>query len=330
LRIVLLLTLFCAACAAGPRAAGYRYFVAGDPGDVETPTRGLHVLQGGGDDVDSNYVRMGEFAGGGDIVVLRASGGDEYNDYIFALCNCNSVETIVFEGRAAAFDPHVIETIRQAEAVFIAGGDQSNYVRFWKATPVEDAINFVAAKPAPIGGTSAGMAVMGEFVYSAMTPQSLTSDAALSDPFHADLTLERDFLQLPGLENILTDQHLIERDRIGRTLAMLARLMKDGWTTEGRAIASDRETAVHVDPKTGMARVFATADHETPYVYFIRARGMPADCRPGAALSLHEVSVYRVPPGGTFNTRTWSGTGGVVYRLDVDEGRLSSSVGRIY
>ena len=61
----------------------------------------------------------------------------------------------------------MIATIRNAEAIFIAGGDQSNYVRYWKDTPVEDAINLVAAKPAPIGGTSAGMAILGEFVYSA-------------------------------------------------------------------------------------------------------------------------------------------------------------------
>ncbi len=35
----------------------------------------------------------------------------------------------------------MIETIRNAEAVWIAGGDQSNYIRYWKDTPVEDAIN---------------------------------------------------------------------------------------------------------------------------------------------------------------------------------------------
>ena len=54
----------------------------------------------------------------------------------------------------------MIETIRNAEALFIAGGDQSEFVQFWKNTPVEDAINHVAAKPAPVGGTSAGMAII--------------------------------------------------------------------------------------------------------------------------------------------------------------------------
>jgi len=151
---------FVAACtAARPEMSGpgYRYFVAGNPADVAKPTRGLWVAQGGGDDVDRNYVRMGEFGGGGDFVVLRASGADEYNDYIFGLCNCDSVETLVFDRGTAMSDPFVIEKIRNAEALFIAGGDQSNYIRYWKDTPVEDAINFVAAKPAPIGGTSAGI-----------------------------------------------------------------------------------------------------------------------------------------------------------------------------
>ena len=48
------------------RGPGYKYYVVGSPADVFRPTRGLWVAQGGGDDVDRNYVRMGEFSGGGD------------------------------------------------------------------------------------------------------------------------------------------------------------------------------------------------------------------------------------------------------------------------
>ena len=229
-------------------APGYSYSVVGNPADVVTATSGLLVLQGGGTDVDENFVRMGARAGGGDFVVIRASGTDAYNPYIYSLCSCDSVATIVFKNRNAAFQPFVIDTIRNAEALFIAGGDQSKYVQFWKNTPVEDAINFVAAKPAPIGGTSAGMAIMSQFLYSAMSNSSLDSAEGLADPFHRDLTLDRDFLSLAKLEGKITDQHLIERDRMGRTMAFLARLVQDGWTTEGRAIAADRETALHVSP----------------------------------------------------------------------------------
>jgi cyanophycinase len=321
-----------ASCAAAPahRGPGYRHYVVGNAADVATPTRGLWVLQGGGDDVDQNYVRMGAAGGGGDFVVLRASGKDDYNDYIFKLCKCDSVETIVFESREAASDPFVIETIRKAEALFIAGGDQSRYVRFWKDSPVEDAIHGVAAKPAPIGGTSAGMAILGEFVYSAMGKESLTSKVALADPFAADLTLERNFLALPRLAGVLTDQHLGERDRIGRTVALLARLQRDGWAVTPRAIAADRETALHIDPAAGTAVVFATRDHPTPFVYFLRTRQTPRLCEPGQPLSAGPIEVYRVGPGGRFDLDGWRGSGGIQYELRAEQGVLRSSRGAIY
>jgi cyanophycinase len=309
---------------------GYRHYLVGNPADVSPATSGLIVMQGGGDDVDENYVRMGVRGGGGDFVVLRASGADDYNDYIYKLCKCDSVTTIVFGDREAASDPFVVSTIRNAEALFIAGGDQSNYVKFWKGTPVEEAINFVAAKPAPIGGTSAGMAILGEFSYSAMGQESLTSEVALADPFAPDLTLERDFLAVSGLRNILTDQHLIERDRIGRTITLLARLRQGGWTPEARAIAADRETAVHIDPRDGKAEVFATTDHATPYVYFMSTTREPQRCERGQPLTFGAVNVYRLAPGGTFDLANWKGEGGVGYTLGADAGVLKSSRGSIY
>jgi len=311
-------------------APGYAYYVTGNPADVVTTTSGLLVLQGGGTDVDENFVRMGAAAGGGDFVVIRASGTDAYDPYIYALCSCDSVATIVFKNRNASFDPFVIDTIRNAEAVFIAGGDQSDYVNLWKNTPIEAAVNFVAAKPAPVGGTSAGMAVMGEFLYSAMSNSSLTSAEALADPFHKDLTLDRDFLALPRMGGLITDQHLIERDRMGRTIAFLARLVSGGWTADGRAIAADRETALHVDPATGRATVVSTPTHDTPYVYFLRTPGPPEVCLPGTPLTYRNVAVYRIAPGGTFDLAKWHGTGGIAYTLSAEAGVLTSSRGQVY
>lgn len=308
----------------------YLYFVSGDPADVTTPTRALVVMQGGGDDVDANYQRMAAAGGGGDFVVLRASGTDEYNEYILPLCNCDSVQTIVFKNRDAANDPFVIETIRNAEALFIAGGDQSNYVRFWKDTPVEDAIHHVLAKPAPIGGTSAGMAIMGEYSYSAMTPNSLLADVALANPYHQDLTLETDFLRIKGMQGIITDQHLVERDRIGRTVALLARLLQDGITERARAIAADRETSVHLDPATGDVTIHATASHETPYVYMMQVAGRPAFCEAGKPLTIDRVEVLRLAPGDRFNVYDGSSEGGLRYALHVTDGTLSSSRDAIY
>jgi len=311
-------------------APGYQHFVVGNAGDVVRPTSGLLVLQGGGLDVDENFVRMGAAAGGGDFVVIRFGGSDAYNPYIHDLCGCDSVETIVFKNRNAAFTPFVIDRIRNAEALFIAGGDQSDYVKTWKDTPIEDAINYVAAKPAPVGGTSAGMAIMGQFLYSAMSNSSLTSSEGLADPFHKDLTLDRDFVAIPALGGLITDQHLVERDRMGRTLAFLARLVNDGWAGTARAVASDRNTALHVDPADGSAEVFATPGWATPWVYFLETPGAPEVCQPGTPLTYRNVAVYRIAPGGTFDLGRWRGNGGIAYTLSAEAGVLLSSRGDIY
>lgn len=44
---------------------------------------------------------------------------------------------------ASALDPYIVQQIRNAEALWIAGGDQTNYVNFWKDNPVEDAIRSI-------------------------------------------------------------------------------------------------------------------------------------------------------------------------------------------
>ena len=182
-----------------------------------------------------------------------------------------------------------------------------------------------AAKPAPIGGTSAGMAVLGEYVYSAEGAESLTSAVALANPYAPDLTLSRGVLSLPRLENVITDQHLQERDRIGRTVALLSRLQADGWSARPRAIAADRETALHIDPATGMAEVFATADHSTPYVYFMEPAGSPLQCKAGEPLTTAAIAVYRLAPGGHFDLAAWRGDHDIAYELRAEYGVLRSS-----
>jgi cyanophycinase-like exopeptidase len=174
------------------------------------------------------------------------------------------------------------------------------------------------------------MAILGEFSYSAMAEESLTSAVALADPFAPDLTLDRDFIALLPLRNVITDQHLWERDRIGRTVALLARLVSDGWTPTGRAIAADRETAVHIDPRNGQVEVFATANHPTPYAYFLRTTRPPDRCVPGEPLRIRDVAVYRLAPGGEFDLTSWNGRGGIGYTLSASDGVLRSSRGGAY
>ncbi len=323
-RFTLIAIALCASVTdlSGAAKARYDYYLTGNGADVTAATQPGVGLMGGGTDVDALFTWMSDRAGGGDFVVIRASGADGYNQYVFDLGNFDSVETLVLQNRSASSDPFVLQTIRNAEALFIAGGDQSNYVEFWKGTPIEDAIHALSARGVLIAGTSAGTAILTEFVYAALR-KSATSEKALADPFDRDITLDRDFLRLPYMSGLISDQHLIERDRLGRTLAFMARIVQDGWQQESRAIAIDRETAVLVDASGG-ATIVANADHPTPYAYFIRG-GVPEICQPKVPLTYQNLQVFRAQPGSSFDIPSWTGVNGTSYRLDVINGVISST-----
>src|SRR5947207_436155 len=236
-------------------AKQYSYFRIGNAGDVTTGTTGGTVLMGGSTDVDAAFQWMCDRSGNGDFLVIRATGTDAYNPYIQALCpNANSVATLIIPNRTTASDPFVVSTILTAEALWIAGGDQSNYINFWKGTPVQDALDTLISRSVPIGGTSAGMNVLTEFVYSALASQGVTSSQALADPFTRYITLDRDFANVSALAGIIGDPHFVTRDRMGRDLAFMCRIYTNGWSAAPRDIAIDEKTALLIDGR-GQATV---------------------------------------------------------------------------
>src|SRR5271167_4206889 len=135
-------------------SAKWKYFRAGNAAESTATPRAGFALMGGGEQ-DPALKFLCERANGGDFLILRANTEDDYaqkvNEEIRALCPLNSAATIIFSEREDSEDPKLLEHIGQAEAIFIAGGDQSNYVRFWQDTPVEDAINRHIAAGKPIG-----------------------------------------------------------------------------------------------------------------------------------------------------------------------------------
>jgi cyanophycinase len=305
-------------------AESYRYFRLGNKADVQTkPVAGV-AMMGGGSDLDEAFRWLCNKGNGGDFLILRASGDDDYNPYVNGLCKANSVATLILPDRGAAEDPAVAEIIRKAEVVFIAGGDQSNYIRGWKGTPVERAMNENLAEGKPIGGTSAGLAVEGEFIYACLKDKpddkDLASTDVLPDPYVERVTLERDFLKIPHLENLITDSHFAKRDRMGRTLGFLARIMKDGWSGSPREVAIDEKSAVLVEAD-GKARVVGTGKG----AYFLRPTHGPEVCEKGVPLTFPKVSVYRVPAGGRFDLTSWTGDGGTAYSLSVQHGKIEST-----
>jgi len=301
-------------------AKQYSYFRVGNAADVTTVTTGGTVLMGGGTDVDAAFQWMCGRSGNGDFLVIRATGTDAYNPYIQQLCPVeNSVATLIIPNRAAASDPFVIATIQSAEALWIAGGDQSNYINDWTGTPVQDGINSLISRGVPVGGTSAGMNVLTEFVYSALASQGVTSSQALADPFTRYITLDRDFASVAALQGIIGDPHFSARDRMGRDLAFMCRIYLNGWSPTPRDIAIDERTALLIDPRS------ATTVVGSGSVYFMQAPGAPEVCEPKTPLTYQNISVYRIDSTGSFNLAKWSGQGGTTYTVSAVAGVLSST-----
>jgi beta-aspartyl-peptidase (threonine type) len=256
-----LLLLACSGTAASPpdpaaARQGYEYYQIGD---LNTPTPGRTeaalMLMGGGTWPHKAFAWFAAKGGHGHFVILRASGEDDMQKELYnEVGGVASVQTLVFHSREAASDPKVLDIVRHADGIFIAGGDQSNYVNFWKGTPLNVALNRHVAQGKPIGGTSAGLAILGAYAYGAMDGGSITAKEAMHDPLGKSMTMVGDFMHLPNMQRVITDTHFHKRGRLGRLIAFVANVRHAGHA-DVIGLGVDQDAALCVDGK-GSGRLF--------------------------------------------------------------------------
>ncbi|MEI6641664.1 MAG: cyanophycinase [Novosphingobium sp.] len=251
-----------AACLAPQAAArALDHYIEGDvSAATPAPVSGGLLLMGGG---EHNVAALRWFfakAGHGHIVILRASqAGEAGTEFVREIGGVLSAETFVIHKRSASRDTHLLEALRKADGVFIAGGDQARYVRRWRGTPIAEALDAHVGAGKPLGGTSAGLAILGEYLYGAMDGQSLTSPQGLADPYGHGTTIETGFLHLALLKGVITDSHFTQRTRLGRLFAFIAKAQA-GRPAEAPPLIGlgiDETVTLAVEPD-GTARVYAS------------------------------------------------------------------------
>jgi len=323
-------------------AQDYTSYFTGNPQDLATSAFGGICLMGGATEHDEAMKWFLQRAYGGDILVLRASGADGYNDYMYSDLGVqvNSVETIVCNNANASYDPYVISKVAQAEAIWFAGGDQWNYVSYWRNTPIDSAINAgIQNRAIVIGGTSAGMAIQGEYYFTAENG-TVTSATALNNPYANTVTIDNEsFINNTHLTNTITDTHFDNPDRSGRLITFMARMRTDNGIVP-KAIACNEYVAVCIDP-SGVATVYGDHPNYEEYAYFLQLNceinnNNPENCSPGNPLTWNQntnaVKVYKVPGtmNGTnyFSLADWTtGSGGEWQNWSVSTGVLSQTIG---
>ncbi len=307
-------------------AQDYTSYFTGNTQDVVTTPLGGICVMGGASEHDVAMKWFLQRANAGDVLVFRASGSDGYNDYMYTDLGVtlNSVETIVCNNANASNDPYVISRIAQAEAIWFAGGDQWNYISYWRDTPVDSVINAgIELRNIAIGGTSAGMAIQGEYYFSAENG-TVTSAAALNNPYDNAVTVDNEpFINNIQLTKTITDTHFDNPDRAGRLITFMARMRTDHGI-DSRAIACNEYVAVCIDPLTGMANVYGDYPNYEEFAYFLQLNcevqnNNPEVCTAGNPLTWNQnaeaVKVYKVPGTmngvNSFNISDWTtGSGG--------------------
>jgi cyanophycinase-like exopeptidase len=320
-------------------AQSYTSYFTGSTNDITTSPTGGVCMMGGASEHDEAMKWFLNRADGGDVLVLRASGSDGYNNYMYSSLgvNLNSVETIVFNNATAANDNYIKDKINKAEAIWFAGGNQWDYISYWRNTAIDSLINIaLLERDIVIGGTSAGMAILGKYYFSAENG-TVTSSAALSNPFNFSMKVDSTtFLKNNYLGDVITDSHYDSPNRKGRHVAFLARIFVD-YNTEAKGIACNEYTAVCVD-NNGLAKVYGDYPSYDEDAYFIQLNcelsdidKQPESCVVNTPLtwSIGEqvIKVYKVHGTNsglnTFNMATWeSGSGGEWQTWYVENGVL--------
>ncbi len=274
------------------------------------------VLGGGGLDVNAEFVWihdtiMGSHSKrGADLVVLRATGNNDYDRYIYRLAPFHSVRTLLLP---TCSSPSILRAaariVARSTAVFFAGGNQADYV-IWKGTPIQAAVQDVYDRGGVVGGTSAGEAILGRYVFDAVAEgnKDTTTRNAVRNPYERLISFTYDFLSFPALHDAITDQHFVTRNRFGRTAVFMARQIADGKVHRHPlvvlGVAVDEASGIVVD-RRGIGMLLLQGKGGSAFLI----RGGPAkQILPklpfvSAALTVTKLS----KPGDRFDFKAWCG-----------------------
>ncbi|OGQ17587.1 MAG: hypothetical protein A2138_18445, partial [Deltaproteobacteria bacterium RBG_16_71_12] len=215
------------------------------PGGRPTP---LVVLMGGSTEVDAAAARFAEAAGRGDLLVLRATGSTSsytgwFADELAMDERPGAVSTVRIDDAARGGDDAVLCRVARADAVWLAGGDQSDYLIRWP-DELHAALARAIARGAAVGGTSAGAMSLSELTFDA-AQGSVDATGAMAAPLDDAVSLSRSPFAPVALAGTLVDTHFDARSRLGRLITFLARAAQTDGPVIG--IGIDEETAVVID-----------------------------------------------------------------------------------
>ncbi|MGY5036093.1 pre-peptidase C-terminal domain-containing protein [Streptomyces sp. 900116325] len=258
-----------------------------------------------------------------DVVVLAGSAPTSGSttpecDTITGLTGVNSCTTWTLTAASDGNNTQLNTDIRNAEFVYFAGGDQCRYAA-WKGTALQASVQSVVAKGGGSGGGSAGLHINSSIVYDACSA-SATSAGALANPYDRSVSFTTGMFNWPNYGDTINDSHFVARDRMGRTMAFIARAIKDGLTTQGTAWGvgiDEGGSSIYID-KNGLATLYGND------AYVVLGDHQPEQAVSGKPLTYSDYKIWHLTGGQTFDFKNRPTCG--YYRRSVANGTADSNL----
>jgi cyanophycinase len=218
-------------------------------------------------------------------IIPTASRKDEtgraYQD-LFRDLDCTGSEVLNFTERDQCDSASSLDFLSRCDGVFITGGNQLRLSTTIGGTPVAKMLRRRNADGMPIGGTSAGAAIMPEHM--------IASGDEGPTPYARMVQLA------PGLglsNKIMVDQHFRQRDRLGRLLSAIA------LNPFAIGLGIDEDTAAFIGPDNVVEVVGSgTVTFIDP---FECGESTVAVAEPGEPIQLTNLRLHVLTQGGRFD-----------------------------
>lgn len=206
---------------------------------------------------------------------------NKYTD-VFSSLGVKNIEILDINSRSEAFADNNIELVSRSKAIFFTGGDQLRITSLLGGTPIYKRILDAYNNGTHIVGTSAGASVMSNTM--------IVEGEDEEDPRKCILKMA------PGLglvDNIIIDQHFVQRGRIGRLLTGVAQ------NPQVLGIGIDENTAI-ILRKDGTIKVIGSGA-----VYFIDGSEISysniSEQHSNEVLSIFNVRIHVLKNGDRYN-----------------------------
>jgi len=236
--------------------------------------QGTIILAGGGAESDQgiksawSYKLFSKLIENGDtnqdsiirVAIISTGTSDSFLRNYFAWIGTTlekTVEATDFKvsSRSDANDSSLIGAVKNADVIFLKGGDQGVNYDLWNETLLETNIRLVISRNGAIGGTSAGAMCISAFSFSGS--KDLISSDVLTDSKTAYLDddsepgtsgIHTDFLSF--LDNTLVDTHFTQRGRLGRLIGLLGKAVEDFSNKSILGIGIEQKTGLFIKGNT--------------------------------------------------------------------------------